>query len=89
MLKQNYPNPFNPNTKIEFKVPANEHVSINVYNLEGRLVKTLINQNMVSGQHVVEWNGTNQFGAKVASGMYIYQLKTNATVLNRTMTFIK
>ena len=89
MLKQNYPNPFNPNTKIEFKVPANEHVSINVYNLEGRLVKTLINQNMMSGQHVVEWNGTNQFGAKVASGMYIYQLKTNATVLNRTMTFIK
>jgi len=52
-------------------------------------VKTLINQNMMSGQHVVEWNGTNQFGAKVASGMYIYQLKTNATVLNRTMTFIK
>ena len=89
VLKQNYPNPFNPNTKIEFKVPANEHVSINVYNLEGRLVKTLINQNMMSGQHVVEWNGTNQFGAKVASGMYIYQLKTNATVLNRTMTFIK
>jgi DNA-binding beta-propeller fold protein YncE len=89
VLKQNYPNPFNPNTKIEFKIPANEHVNVNVYNLEGRLVKTLINQNMMSGQHVVEWNGTNQFGAKVSSGMYIYQLKTNATVLNRTMTFIK
>ena len=89
VLKQNYPNPFNPDTKIEFTIPASEHVSVNVYNLEGRLVKTLIDQEMRSGQHVVRWDGTNQVGTKVATGMYIYQLKTNSTVLHRRMTFVK
>ena len=89
LLKQNYPNPFNPDTKIEFTIPASEQVSVNVYNLEGRLVKTLIDQEMRSGQHVVRWDGTNQVGTKVATGMYIYQLKTNSTVLHRRMTFVK
>ena len=89
VLSQNYPNPFNPNTKIEFTIPANEHVSVNIYNLEGRLVKTLIDQEMRSGQHVVSWNGDSQVGTKVATGMYIYQLKTKSTVLNRRMTFVK
>ena len=89
VLKQNYPNPFNPDTRIEFTIPASEQVSVNVYNLEGRLVKTLVDQEMRSGQHVVRWDGTNQVGTKVATGMYIYQLKTNSTVLNRRMTFVK
>ena len=57
--------------------------------LEGKLVKTLVNQVLRSGQHVVNWDGTNQIGTKVSSGMYIYQLKTNSTVLNRRMTFMK
>ena len=89
VLKQNYPNPFNPATSIEFSIPVSENVNLSIYNIEGRLVKTLVNQKMMSGQHVIEWNGTNQIGSKVASGMYIYQLKTNKKVLNRTMTFIK
>ena len=89
VLKQNYPNPFNPDTKIEFKIAANEQVSLSVYSLEGKLVKTLVNQVLRSGQHVVNWDGTNQIGAKVSTGMYIYQLKTNSTVLNRRMTFMK
>ena len=89
VLKQNFPNPFNPSTSIEFSIPSSENVNLSVYNLEGRLVKTLVNQNMRSGQHVVEWNGTNEVGAQVASGMYVYQLKTNGRLLNRTMTFIK
>ena len=66
-----------------------EQVSVNVYNLEGRLVKTLVNQVMTPGNHVVNWNGTNEVGAKVSTGMYIYQLKTNSTNLKRKMTFIK
>jgi hypothetical protein len=89
VLNQNYPNPFNPNTKIEFTIPASEHVSVNIYNLEGRLVKTLIDQEMRSGQHVVRWDGNNQIGTKVATGMYIYQLKTKSMVLHRRMTFVK
>jgi DNA-binding beta-propeller fold protein YncE len=89
VLKQNYPNPFNPDTKIEFSIPATEEVSITVYSLEGRLVKTLINQELRSGQHAVQWDGTNDVGTKVATGMYIYQLKTNSLVLNRKMSFVK
>ena len=89
VLKQNYPNPFNPDTKIEFSIPATEEVSITVYSLEGRLVKTLINQELRSGEHAVQWDGTNDIGTKVATGMYIYQLKTNSLVLNRKMSFVK
>ncbi len=89
VLSQNYPNPFNPNTKIEFMIPFMEQVNVSVYNLEGRLVKTLVNQVMSAGNHVVNWDGTNEIGAKVSTGMYIYQLKTNSTNLNRRMTFIK
>ena len=79
----------NPSTKIEFKIPLMEQVNVSVYNLEGRLVKTLVNQVMSAGNHVVNWDGTNEIGAKVSTGMYIYQLKTNSTNLNRRMTFIK
>ena len=89
VLSQNYPNPFNPNTKIEFKIPLYEHVNVSIYNLEGRLVKTLVDQVMRSGNHVLSWDGTNEIGAKVSTGMYIYQLKTSSTMLNRRMTFIK
>ena len=89
VLAQNFPNPFNPSTKIEFKIPMIEQVNISVYNLEGRLIKTLVNQVMSAGNHVVNWDGTNEIGAKVSTGMYIYQLKTNSTNLNRRMTFIK
>ena len=66
-----------------------EQVNVSVYNLEGRLIKTLVNQVMGAGNHVVNWDGTNEIGAKVSTGMYIYQLKTNSTNLNRRMTFIK
>ncbi len=89
VLKQNYPNPFNPDTRIEFTVPVNEHVNLAVYNLEGRLVKTLVDQIMSSGQHITNWDGTNEKGTKVSTGMYIYQLRTNSTLLNRRMTFVK
>ena len=66
-----------------------EQVNVSVYNLEGRLVNTLVNQVMPAGNHVVSWDGTNEVGAKVSTGMYIYQLKTNSTMLTRRMTFIK
>ena len=89
VLEQNYPNPFNPDTRIDFTIPANEHVNLSIYNLEGRLVKTLVNQAMNSGKHIANWDGTNEIGAKVSTGMYIYQLRTNSILLNRRMTFVK
>ena len=88
-LKQNYPNPFNPSTKIEFYVPVNELVNLTVFDLEGKIVKTIINQDLRAGQHVVNWDGTNDKGVKVSTGMYLYQLRTNTMKINKMMTLIK
>lgn len=71
-LHQNFPNPFNPVTKINFDVPANlmhEHVKLTVYNMEGKIVETLINQNLSAGSYQVEFDGND-----LASGSYLYQL---------------
>ena len=59
-----------------------------MYNLEGRLVKTFGQSSYDSRNHVVNWNGTNEVGAKVSTGMYIYQLKTNSTNLNCKVTLL-
>ncbi len=74
-LKQNYPNPFNPSTTINFRLPSDERVVLKVYNSRGQLVKTLIDRNYSSGSHSVSWDGTNDRGKSVASGVYIYRIK--------------
>ncbi len=73
-LSQNYPNPFNPSTNIEFSIPRSATIQLNVYNILGELVKTLTNGNIVSGNYKVTWNGTNNYGSSVASGIYFYRL---------------
>jgi hypothetical protein len=74
MLYQNYPNPFNPNTTISFTVPGDsgskQNVSLNVYDIRGALVKTLVNGPVGGGRHEVVWSGTNNRGEQVASGVY-------------------
>ena len=89
VLKQNYPNPFNPTTNIQFEIPASDFVSITVFDIEGRKIKTLMNEYLNAGTHSLNWNGTNDLGVKVSTGMYIYQLRTNSIKLSRTMTFVK
>lgn len=75
-LEQNYPNPFNPATTIRFALPLNKEISLKVYDMLGREVKTLIgNQELAKGSYEVEWDGTNDFGKQVASGTYIATLK--------------
>ena len=75
-LHENYPNPFNPSTNIKFDIPENGLVSLIVYDLMGHKVVELVNTNMNSGFHNVSWNGTDNFGNTVSTGVYIYQLKT-------------
>ncbi|MFP4547820.1 MAG: T9SS type A sorting domain-containing protein [Fidelibacterota bacterium] len=75
-LYQNYPNPFNPETRIQFQLPENQRVRINIYNLLGQRVKTLVNQPYSQGLHTVQWHGDNDFGKPVASGIYIYRLRS-------------
>lgn len=88
-LKQNYPNPFNPSTKIEFSLEQSSNVTIDVYNMLGEKIKTLVNGRRTAGTYTVEWNGTNQMGAQVSSGMYLYRLKTNQQSVTQKMTLIK
>ena len=83
----NYPNPFNPETTISFDLPQRNKVELVVYNLKGQKVKSLINEKMDMGVHKIIWNGTNNQGKEVASGVYYYRLssgnytKTNKMVL--------
>ncbi|GBD86594.1 flagellar basal body rod modification protein [bacterium BMS3Abin03] len=87
-LLQNYPNPFNPNTVIKFSVPVASEVSITIYNLLGQKVNTLINSEVTPGSYNVEWNGTDNSGMKVSSGIYLYKLKANGSN-GRNFTQIK
>ncbi len=76
VLEQNYPNPFNPSTSIRFSLPADNTISLIVYDMVGREVKTLIaSQETAKGAYQVEWDGTNNAGQGVASGSYVYTLK--------------
>jgi len=74
-LSQNHPNPFNPLTIIEYSLPARSHVAIEVYNLLGQKVSTLVNQEMEAGVHQVIWDGKDSQGNKVSSGVYFYRIK--------------
>ncbi|MFC1729560.1 FlgD immunoglobulin-like domain containing protein, partial [candidate division KSB1 bacterium] len=88
-LSQNYPNPFNPETKIRFQLPRNAHVSLKVYNILGQEVATLVNRDMESGFHSLNWNGRNNAGVRVASGVYIYELRTAEFSMAKKMLLIK
>ncbi len=76
VLEDNYPNPFNPTTIINFSVPVKSDVSIVVFNVLGQEVKTLLDGEIVAGNHQVIWGGDNNSGKQVASGVYLYRLKT-------------
>jgi hypothetical protein len=88
-LKQNYPNPFNPSTVISYQIPGNEFVTLEVYNMLGQKVKTLINQNQEAGYYSVEWDGRNNFGNPVSSGIYLYRIKAGNFISVHKMTLLR
>ena len=88
-LSQNYPNPFNPSTVIDFSVAKDSYVSLNVYDITGRLVSTLVDGNMSTGYHSVLWNGVDNKGMSVSAGIYIYALQTEEASITRKMVFMK
>jgi len=73
-LLQNYPNPFNPSTTIEYIIPQNSFVSLKIYNITGREIKTLVNSQQSAGANVAVWNGKDKRGNSAASGMYLYRI---------------
>jgi len=76
-LAQNYPNPFNPETSIIYQLPKNAHVSLQVYNLTGQVVATLVNGKKPAGHHSALWNGRDEAGRQLPSGVYFYRLLVN------------
>jgi hypothetical protein len=88
-LSQNYPNPFNPTTNMEFALPQSGQVRIDVYDVTGTHVRTLINENMSAGNFRISWNGENTSGAKVASGMYLYRMVAGNYVMTKKMLMLK
>jgi hypothetical protein len=74
-LLGNYPNPFNPSTTISFFIPANDNVEINIYNILGIKVKSLLSERLNTGAHNISWNGKNDYGSQLTSGIYLYRIK--------------
>jgi hypothetical protein len=80
-LRQNFPNPFNPYTTIIFTLPENNEVTLDIFNIMGQKIKSIINGKLLDrGYHTIDWDGTNNTGQRVASGIYIYRLKAGKFV---------
>lgn len=88
-LGQNYPNPFNPSTTIEYSVPSAGPVRLEVFNLLGQTVATLVDEVKTAGTWTVRWNATGTSGAAMTSGLYFYRLTAPSTVITKRMVFIK
>lgn len=88
-LSQNYPNPFNPTTTINFQLPASEKVVINIYDMLGNKVRTLVNRNVSAGYHSVMWNATNDNGVSMSSGTYFYHIQAGQNNSTKKMLLIK
>ncbi|MCX6152514.1 MAG: T9SS type A sorting domain-containing protein [Ignavibacteriales bacterium] len=88
-LSQNYPNPFNPNTKIKYSLAFDSRVTLTIYNLLGQKVKTLFNGQQEAGFYTMEWNGTNEYGQQISSGMYIYRIEAGSFVSTKKMNLLK
>jgi len=89
VLEQNYPNPFNPSTTIAYQLAKESEVSLIVYNLAGQEVKTLVNERQSAGPQQVVWDGKDLHGNQVASGIYLYRLKTENNIQTRKMILMK
>jgi peroxiredoxin len=90
-LEQNFPNPFNPSTSIYYELKINEPslVSLTVYDILGKEVKTLVNETQPSGFYKINWNGTNNQNTTVPAGVYLYELRSNGFVETKRMLLLK
>ena len=87
-LFQNYPNPFNPSTTIPYQLPAPAHVRLEVFNLLGQRVATLVDEEQQAGLHTAAWNGTDAAGRPVAAGLYLYRIRGSGTSGTRRMVLL-
>ncbi|MCP4704057.1 MAG: M6 family metalloprotease domain-containing protein, partial [candidate division Zixibacteria bacterium] len=88
-LRQNYPNPFNPKTSIEIELTAQSSVTLNIYDILGRLIATPLEEHLLSGKHKIEWNCQNETNEELSTGIYFYQLITDFGTETKTMLLLK
>lgn len=88
-LSQNYPNPFNPTTTIEYTVGQTGPVMLDIINVQGQIVRHLVNRSMSAGIHSIQWDATNERGERVSSGVYFYQLVAGDYSETKSMTLLK
>ena len=88
-LSPNYPNPFNPTTTFEYALPLQSRVTVTIYNELGQSIRTLVNTTQPAGSYSVTWDGRDDRGRSVASGVYFYRLTTDQLVQARKMVLLK
>jgi flagellar hook assembly protein FlgD len=88
-LYQNYPNPFNPKTTISYTIAKANIVNLSIFSINGTLVKELVNGYMSSGDHALEWDGSDKNNNRVASGVYLYRLSNGDKVVSMKMVLSK
>ena len=88
VLGQNYPNPFNPSTVIPYEIPASAHVRLEVFNLLGQRLATLVDEVRSAGAHTAQWDGTDAAGRAVGAGVYIYRLSGDGVTESRRMVLV-
>ena len=88
-LHQNYPNPFNPITSLRYDLPDDNHVTLTIYDLNGREINRLVNAVQPAGHKSVQWNATDVQGKPVSAGVYLYQIQAGEFVQTRKMVLLK
>jgi len=88
-LSQNYPNPFNPNTTISYQISESGHVRLGIFDMSGRLIRTQVNGNKGKGLYSVEWNGKDNLGKSVSSGIYFYKMESGDYVETKKMVLLR
>ena len=88
-LYDNFPNPFNPATTITYSIKSNGHTNLTIYNTLGQMVRTLVDTPQPAGVHKVQWNGCDEEGRQVASGVYFYRLNAGSFTQTRRMLLVE
>jgi hypothetical protein len=88
-LDQNYPNPFNPETAIKYELPKQAEVKLEIFDITGRQVRSLVQQIQQAGRYTITWDGRNEQGEALASGVYLYQLRAGSFVQTRRMALVR
>jgi len=88
-LHQNYPNPFNPTTQIRYDLPKDEFVSVAIYDVMGRKIRSLMNENQAAGYHTIRWDARNDMGEGISAGMYIYTIQAGQFRSTKKMVLLK